>query len=65
MSNKQLTEKQKYALKLAVNIMDKNFNRYANVTYGNRATGTRIGFGEAINILEEMVKEEGEASGNN
>ena len=55
-----MTDKQKYAIKLAINIMDRNFNRYSNVSYGNRETGVRIGFGEAINILVDMVKEVGE-----
>lgn len=61
MSEIKLTEKQKYAVKMAVNIMDRNFNRYANYSYGNRNTGVRICFGEAIAILEDMVKEVGES----
>lgn len=54
-----MTDKQKYAIKLAIEIMDRNFKRYSNVSYGNRETGVRIGFGEAINILKDMVKEVG------
>ena len=50
-----MTEKQKYAIKLAINTMDKHFGRHCNTVYGNRKTGVTVWFGEAINILSDMV----------
>lgn len=38
--------------------MERNHNRYFNMMYGNMKTGERIGFGEAIGILENMLKKE-------
>ena len=50
-----MTEKQKYAIKLAIDTMDKHFGRHCNTVYGNRKTGVTVGYGEAINILSDMV----------
>lgn len=57
MSKVALTVPQKYAIKLAINIMSRNFKRYCMYSYGNRETGVRVDFGEALNILNDMVKE--------
>ena len=50
-----MTDKQKYAIKLAINTMDKHFGRHCNTVYCNRETGISIGYGEAINILSDML----------
>lgn len=50
-----MTEKQKYAIKLAISTMDKHIGRHCNTVYGNRRTGVTVGYGEAINILSDMV----------
>lgn len=50
-----MTDKQKYAIKLAINTMDKHFGRHYNTAYCNRETGVRVGYGEAINILSDML----------
>ena len=50
-----MTEKQKYAIKLAISTMDKHFGRHCNTAYGNRKAGVTVGYGEAINILSDMV----------
>ena len=50
-----MTEKQKYAIKLAINTMNKHFGRHYNTVYGNRETGASVGYGEAINILSDML----------
>lgn len=50
-----MTEKQKYAIKLAIDTMDKQLRRHCNTVYGNRRTGVTVGYGEAINILSDMV----------
>lgn len=50
-----MTEKQKYAIKLAINTMNKHFGRHYNTVYGNRETGISVGYGEAINILSDML----------
>ena len=50
-----MTDKQKYAIKLAINTMDKHFGRHYNTVYGNRETGVSVGYGEAINILSDML----------
>lgn len=50
-----MTEKQKYAIKLAIDTMDKQISRHCNTVYGNRRTGVTVGYGEAINILSDMV----------
>lgn len=50
-----MTEKQKYAIKLAINTMNKHFGRHYNTVYGNRETGVSVGYGEAINILSDML----------
>lgn len=50
-----MTDKQKYAIKLAINTMDKHFGRHYNTAYCNRETGVRVEYGEAINILSDML----------
>lgn len=50
-----MTDKQKYAIKLAINTMDMHFSRHCNVVYGNRETGVSVWYGEAINILSDML----------
>jgi hypothetical protein len=50
-----MTDKQKYAIKLAINTMDKHFGRHYNTAYCNRETGIRVEYGEAINILSDML----------
>lgn len=50
----QLSPKEITALKFAIDTMDKNAKRYAMTTM--YCKGEKVGFGEAIAILEEMVK---------
>ena len=50
-----MTDKQKYAIKLAINTMNKHFGRHYNTVYGNRETGISVGYGKAINILSDML----------
>lgn len=50
-----MTDKQKYAIKLAINTMDKHFGRHYNTVYCNRETGVSVGYGEAMNILSDML----------
>ena len=50
-----MTDKQKYAIKLAINTMDKYFGKHYNTAYCNRETGVSVGYGEAINILSDML----------
>ena len=50
-----MTNKEKYAIKLAINTMNKHFGRHYNTVYGNRETGISVGYGEAINILSDML----------
>lgn len=50
-----MTDKQKHAIKLAIDTMDKHVSRYWNTSYGSRKTGITVGYGEAINILSDML----------
>ena len=50
-----MTDKQKYAIKLAINTMDMHFGTHYNTAYVNRETGVSVGYGEAINILSDML----------
>lgn len=50
-----LSKKQVTALKFAINTMDRNFKRYCMSTM--YCGEERVSFGEAINILADMVKE--------
>lgn len=50
-----MTDKQKCALKLAISTMDRHFDRHWNSAYTNLNTGVTVGYGEAINILSDMV----------
>lgn len=52
-----MTDKQKYAIKIAIDTMNKHFSRHCNVVYGNRETGVSVWYGEAINILSDMVRD--------
>lgn len=54
-----MTDKQKYAIKLAINTMDKHFGRHYNTAYCNRDTGVNVSYGEAINILSDMLSNAG------
>lgn len=50
-----MTNKQECALKLAISTMDRHFDRHWNSAYTNLNTGVSVGYGEAINILSDMV----------
>ena len=50
-----MTDKQECALKLAISTMDRHFDRHWNSAYTNLNTGVSVGYGEAINILSDMV----------
>lgn len=50
-----MKDKQKYAIKLAIDTMDKHASRYWNTSYGSRKTGVTVGYGEAISILSDML----------
>lgn len=55
-----MTDKEKYAVKMAADIMENHFNEHCNMVIGNRGAGVMVGYGEAINILLGML-----LSGNN
>lgn len=50
-----MTEKQKYAIKFAIDTMDKYNSRHWNTRYGSCKTGVTVWYGEAISILSDMV----------
>lgn len=50
-----MTNKQECAIKLAISTMDGHFDRHWNSAYTNLNTGVSVGYGEAINILSDMV----------
>jgi len=50
-----MTDKQKYAIKIAINTMNKHFGRHYNTVYGNQELGMSVGYDEAINILSDML----------
>ena len=50
-----MKDKQKYAIKLAIDTMAKHVSRYWNTSYGSRKTGVTVGYGEAISILSDML----------
>ena len=50
-----MTDKQECAIKLAIIIMNEHFNRHRNTAYTNLNTGVTVGYGEAINILSDML----------
>ena len=50
-----MKDKQKYAIKLAIDTMGKHVSRYWNTSYGSRKTGVTVGYGEAISILSDML----------
>ena len=52
-----MTEKQKYAIKLAISTMYKYFGRHYNTVYENRKTGVTVRYDEAISILSDMVRD--------
>ena len=53
-----MSEKEIYAIKMAICIMERNHKRYFNMMYGNMKTGVRIGYGEAIGILEDILRKD-------
>lgn len=53
-TEKDLSVEQNMAIKLAIDCMERNINRYFNRRIMNN-TGISVGFGEAINILTEMI----------
>lgn len=52
-----MTEKQKYAIKFAIDTMDKYNSRHWNTRYGSVKTGVTVWYGEAISILSDMVRD--------
>lgn len=52
-----MTEKQKYAIKFAIDTMDKYNSRHWNTRYGSFKTGVTVWYGEAISILSDMVRD--------
>lgn len=50
-----MTDKEKYAVKMAADIMENHFNEHCNMVIGNRGAGVMVGYGEAINILLGML----------
>lgn len=50
-----MMDKQKYVIKLILNIINEYFDRHYNTAYGNCKTGVSVGYGEAINILSDML----------
>ena len=50
-----MTDRQKYAIELATDIMKKHINQHYNMALGNREAGVMVGYGEAINILSDML----------
>ena len=50
-----MTDKQECAIKLAIHTMDRHFDRHWNSAYTNLNTGVSVGYGEAINILSDML----------
>lgn len=54
-----MTDRQKYAIELAADIMKKHINEHFNMALGNREAGVMVGYGEAINILSDMLLSDG------
>lgn len=54
-TEKDLSQEQCMAIKLAIDCMDRNFKRNYNKAIFNREMGVRVEFGQAINILEDMI----------
>lgn len=50
-----MTDKEKYAIKIAIDTMDKYNSRYWNTRYGSLKTGVSVWYGEAISILSDML----------
>lgn len=50
-----MEDRQKYAIELATDIMKKHINQHYNMALGNREAGVMVGYGEAINILSDML----------
>ena len=50
-----MTDKEKYAIKIAIDTMDKYNSRYWNTRYGSLKTGVSVWYGEAISILTDML----------
>lgn len=60
-----MTEKQKYAIKLAIGTMDKYISRYWNTRYGSSKTGVSVWYSEAIGILSDMVRDNNDSKHTN
>ena len=50
-----MTDKEKYAIKIAIDTMDKYNSRYWNTRYGSLKTGVSVWYSEAISILSDML----------
>ena len=50
-----MTDKEKYAIKIAIDTMDKYNSRHWNTRYGSLKTGVSVWYGEAISILSDML----------
>lgn len=50
-----MTDKEKCAIKIAIDTMDKYNSRYWNTRYGSLKTGVSVWYGEAISILSDML----------
>ena len=50
-----MTDKEKYAITIAIDTMDKYNSRYWNTRYGSLKTGVSVWYGEAISILSDML----------
>lgn len=50
-----MTDKEKYAIKIAIDTMDKYNSRCWNTRYGSLKTGVSVWYGEAISILSDML----------
>lgn len=55
-----MRDEERMALKLAIDTMERSIKRYHNVALSNREKGIRVEYGQAINILENMLKAVGE-----
>ena len=52
-----MTDIEKMALKLAIDTMERNLRKYCDRVMFNDKKGIRVGYGEAIGVLENMLKE--------
>lgn len=54
-TEKDLTQEQVMAIKLAIDCMERNYKRNWNRAIVNRDMDVRVEFGQAINILQDMI----------